>query len=323
MDVFLAVDGGGTNTRCVIASDASDFLVSVSGGPTAIAHGLDAALTALLAVVEKALNEAVSQQQGHDTTPVVLQGACLGVSGISTTDAGLKVQQALVRFLQERGHPLPPWAVRVVSDSEIALVGALSGRPGIVLIVGTGATAVGRDPQGAFFRADGWGWLLGDAGSGYAIGRSALRSAFAGLDGRKAETRLISAIPAHFGVTRLEDIVPHVYFEAWPPAKIATLTPLVARLADEGDAISRQILSEAGVALAESVCAVRRRLTFGPHVDVSYQGSVIRKIPLIRQILHDTLRQEAPGSRLIAPEREPIEGALLLAREVMPAGYQG
>ena len=313
MDALRAVDGGGTTTRGVIADDTFDVVGSVSGEPTAVARGLDSALTALFAVVEQALNEAVQRSPA----PVVLRAACLGLSGISTTDAGPRVQQAIIRFLLDRGQSLPAQSVRVVSDSEIALVGALSGKPGIVLIVGTGATAVGRDAKGDSFRADGWGWLLGDAGSGFAIGRSALRAAFASLDGRGAETRLVSAIPAHFGVSSLEEIVPRVYFDAWTPARIATLAPVVVRLADEGDRVCSQILYRAGVALAKSVCAVKRRLAFGPQVDVSYQGSVIQKTPMIRRVLQDTLLKEAPGCRLLAPEREPIEGALLLAREAM------
>jgi N-acetylglucosamine kinase-like BadF-type ATPase len=314
MGALLAVDGGGTSTRCMIVDDENGTLADVTGGPCAISRGQHTALTSLYATLDHALREAVHKQCARSRMRLALKAACLGLSGVSTTDAGPLVQQAVMRFLQERGYSVPATEILVVSDSEIALAGALAGRPGIVLIVGTGAVAVGRDAQGGFFRADGWGWLLGDAGSGYAIGRSALRAAFASLDGRLAQTRLVSAIPAHFGATRLEELVPRAYFSTWGPGEVAALAKVVAQLADEGDIVCRQILQRAGMTLANTVFAVGRRLSFGAEADVSYQGSIIHKIPVLRQAVHDTLLQEAPGYRLLPPERDPVEGALLLAQ---------
>lgn len=308
MSALLAVDGGGTSTRCVIADNEKGILADIVGGPCAISRGQQAALASLYATLDHALREA--------GPPKTLKAMCLGLSGVSTTGAGPQVQQSVMRFLQERGYCVPATAILVVSDSEIALAGALAGRPGIVLIVGTGAAAVGRDAQGDFFRADGWGWLLGDAGSGHDIGRSALRAAFASLDGRSAPTRLVSAIPAHFGSARLEDLVSQAYLDGWDPGKVAGIAKVVAQLADEGDMVCGEILGEAGMTLANTVCAVGRHLAFGDQVDVSYQGSIIHKIPILRQAVHDTLRQRVPGYRLLPPELTPVEGALLLARKL-------
>ncbi len=146
--------------------------------------------------------------------------------------------------------------VFVVHDSVAALHAATHGKPGIVVISGTGCVAAGINKAGRYVRAGGWGYLIDDEGSAYDIGTKALRSAFRTLDGRTPRTKLASALKRRFRVKMLENASPLIYSDEFGIDSIAGLTPLVSKLAPS-DEVCREILRNAGVALAE--IGMRRR----------------------------------------------------------------
>ena len=315
MTAVLGVDGGGTSTRCLIRHRHFGTLADVTGEPCAFSRGREKALTSLYRTLGEAIAQAQRNLDQHSPVRLRFHAACLGLSGVATTHSEGIVQKAVAGLLHGQGLVVDGFRIAVVSDSEVALAGALSGRPGVVLIVGTGAVAVGRDLQGNIRRTDGWGWLLGDAGSGYAIGRAALRAAFASLDGKKSPTRLTQALPQHFAVPRLEDIVSLAYLGDWDPTTVAGLARLVAQLADEGDPVCARILKKAGSELAHTALSVVRKLAFDSRViEVSYQGSVIRQIPLIRDAVDTELTSKKPRCRFLPPELDPAEGAILMGQ---------
>ena len=80
--------------------------------------------------------------------------------------------------------------MRVTTDIEIALTAAFGDGPGIVVVAGTGSVVLGRDPEGRMLRRGGYGWQMGDEGSGYAIGRAALGAVSRAHDGRSPETAI-------------------------------------------------------------------------------------------------------------------------------------
>ena len=147
--------------------------------------------------------------------------------------------------------------VIVRTDGEIALEAAFGGGPGILLIAGTGSTAYARSERGEVGRCGGWGMTVGDEGSGYAIGRGALRAALRAADGRGEPTRLL---PLLLNALQLE--VP----EAIPPwvgraekAQLAALVPLVLNAAADGDAVAETLLETAANQLARHPLALARR----------------------------------------------------------------
>src|SRR5262249_31362336 len=162
-------------------------------------------------------------------------------------------------------------------DTRVALYSVTFGRPGVVVIGGTGAAAYGTTLEGQEAKAGGWGYLLGDEGSGYWIALRALNACCRASDGLMAPTQMASLILQHLDVPDLHHVHKKVYSGALSRPDIAALSALVGRAAVQGDATARAILRDAGRELAQIVNAVIRQLCLeGRPVTVGTVGGVFR-----------------------------------------------
>src|SRR5690606_12096698 len=122
---------------------------------------------------------------------------------------------------------------------------------GILLIAGTGSSAWARGVDGRTARAGGWGHLLGDEGSGYALGVAALRAVARAHDGRAPSTDLRDAVLRHANVAAPEALI--AWAASAAKAEIAALAPCVAEAAAADDAVARAIVDRAARDLADHV----------------------------------------------------------------------
>ena len=173
--------------------------------------------------------------------------------------------------------------VEVLSDAEAALLGALSGRPGVLLLSGTGSIAVGRDARDRLARAGGFGPLLGDEGS-----------AFWREDSMSARA-----------LVRAPDSV----------RRIAALAPRVLRCANDGDRRARTIVRAAQHHLAGLVIDVARTLGLPRPVDVTWAGSLMENATFRRGIVR-ALAREGFSARWCSPEMEPVLAAAQRAQRL-------
>jgi N-acetylglucosamine kinase-like BadF-type ATPase len=190
----------------------------------------------------------------------------------------------------------------VATDAAVAWLGAFLGGPGIIVIAGTGSVAVGGSP-GAVEQVGGHGHLVGDEGSGYWIGRMALRAALAAAEGTGPPTRLSSALTAAAGAA-LDELVVRVQRSPGDRSLLTGFAPVVGRCADgpDEDPVARAIIAGAAAALAALAAALRQRLGELP---VAYAGGVFA-IPPLRA----AFRQTTGAVAALAP---PEIGAALLA----------
>jgi glucosamine kinase len=226
-----------------------------------------------------------------------------GISGLTDRDADAALLLSLVRDTGVR-------AASLAHDSTTSFLGALGDARGAVVAAGTGVVtlAVGQD---AVSRVDGWGYIMGDAGSGYWIGREALDAVMRAYDGRGPATALTEPVRAlwpdlsraYIDLQAAEDRV----------RIVASFAAEVARFAAEGDAVAQAISEHAARELAQSVTTaldnVRRD---DEHFTVCAIGGVFRSARL-----HDAFDAALTGDRhdvtLIAPLGDGIDGALALA----------
>lgn len=201
----------------------------------------------------------------------------------------------------------------VVHDSVAALYAATRGRPGIIVISGTGCVAAGINKAGKYASAGGWGYLVDDEGSAYDVGRKALNRAFRAIDGRAPPTKLVSILKHKFQVSVLENAQKRIYSNGLSVEEIARLAPLVSKAAAR-DQASREILNNAGVKLAELACAVARQLkTTKDSVPIAVVGGNFRSgRPLLRPF-EARIKRECPRARIVKLKIEPAQGALALA----------
>ena len=202
-------------------------------------------------------------------------------------------------------------AVLLTSDVVTSHLGALDGRPGVVAAVGTGTVVLGLSPSGQAAKVDGWGYLLGDAGSGFDIGRRGLVAALAGYDGRQ-RTALQAAAEARFGP--LGALAGWVYGQPEPVHVVASFAPQVAAVAQAGDQVALGIWDTAAEAVAEAIAAAlsRAQLT-GEDRRVSFAGSLGR-LELLQRRVVDHLQTHADPPRVVAPSGDALTGANLLLR---------
>lgn len=261
----LAIDLGKTSCRAALRGRRAEG----AGAPgLAAPGGVRAAEAAILAVA-----------RGFGPVDEVIVGAA---GALAAPGAARALAGALLTSLRAQ-------RIAVTSDAVTAHAGALDGKPGVVLIAGTGVVALAIDANGALRTADGWGPWLGDEGGGAWIGAAGLRAALRDHDGRGPSTALLDVARARFGAP-----------ETWPAQltgahALASFAPDV--LAAENDAVARAIVSAA----AEALAATARAAGEGPVAMVGGLAGAFQGVDALRAQLD-----------LIPAAGDALDGALRL-----------
>jgi N-acetylglucosamine kinase-like BadF-type ATPase len=312
--LVVGIDAGGTRTRAALAGSrgGGGLLGEGSGGP---GNALSVGREELTAHLAAALAEAVPEEARGAVRAVY--GGFAGASAGLGPERGHELAVSCLRAALA-GAGMAPEAVEVGGDTEIALASA-PGAPadGLVLIAGTGAVAARVGGGRRVAVADGHGWLLGDDGSGFWLGRQAVRAALAALDGRGRGTALLDAVLAHYGLppdgAAAQDVAEGVVLAAYarPPVELALLSPAVVAAAEEGDAVARGLLDGAAGLLARAVRALRPRA--GEPLVLS--GGLLGPGGPLLEPLSALL---APTGVRVHPVPHGVAGAVALARALRP-----
>jgi N-acetylglucosamine kinase-like BadF-type ATPase len=305
-ELLLGLDGGGSKTLALLADAAGRIIGRGSAGASNYQNiGETAAWAALDAAIAAAFADA-------DLPLGNVAAVGLGLAGVDRPeDRALFEGWAAGRF---GGAP-----VVIANDAELVLAAGTPDGWGIALISGTGSIVFGRSPRGEMARAGGWGHIMGDEGSGYAIGVEALRAVMCAYDCRGRATALTDAVLAYWSLELPTDLVGRVYRESDGTAEIATLAALVDAAAGDGDAVAADILRVAGQELALTVQAVVRRVALPMPVPCALAGGAIVKGRAVRAAF--LAAADAQGLRLdpITPVTEPAQGAIRLAANLLNA----
>jgi N-acetylglucosamine kinase-like BadF-type ATPase len=293
---YLGVDGGQSSTVALIADETGHVVGSGRGGACNHVSGPEARQKFLRAIggcLEQACREA-----GIEYQKIVFQSACLGFSG------GAADKEAYSREL------IRSRKLKITHDAEIALSGATAGEPGIIVIAGTGSMAFGRNSEGRFARAGGWGYVFGDEGGGFDLARRTLRAALRFEEGWGATTALHPMLLEATGSSDANGLMHRFYTSEFSRPQIAALSQLVSQAAEQLDSVALAILQEAANDLAVYVEGVHRNLfKEGEPVSVAYIGGTCRS-RLLRKCFCDVITQRlhvAPKPPLM----NPAAGALL------------
>ncbi len=312
----LGIDGGGSKTVCVLMNEEGQVLGRGQGGPSNYQTiGIEAAKIAISSAIQEAIYHANLTSEN-----IPIQSLSLGLAGVGRPE-DIEVVKTIIKEIKTDSKLSIDWQVTdhqiiINSDSAIALVGGLGHSVGIVVIAGTGSHIFGKNRQGITKRVGGWGYILGDEGSGYDIAVRGLQAALRSYDGRMKSTQLISIFKEHLNLNSIEELIELVYRRGWKVKDLAALAPLVDQVAASGDIIAQQVIKNAvdELALATEVAIIS---LFDPKepFEIVTTGGVWQGMANFRAQFEAKILAIAPQANIISPRHEPAYGAGLLGLE--------
>ena len=290
-DVVIGLDIGGTKTRGVRfehGEPVADESVGSSNVQNVSREEAAAHLAELFAKI------------GQGAVSYVYAGA----GGIDTDEDAA----ALAALIEPH---VPGARITVVHDSRL-LLAAGGASNGVAVIAGTGSAAWGRNGQGEEARAGGWGYLLGDEGSGYWLGREAVRHSLRRMNQGLEPDELTRALLESCGVDDPNKLIAMFHSSATGRRYWAQQARLVVEAADSGHRISQQLVDQAGHDLADMAAQVLRQVRLdGPVILGSGLGmNVVR--------LQDAFRNRLAAAGVTdvrVLDRDPVFGVLQLVGE--------
>jgi N-acetylglucosamine kinase-like BadF-type ATPase len=299
--VLLGVDGGGTKTRAAVLDLAGGRYASADAGPSNVdAVGVNAAADAILAAVHGALRQL-------DAPVTAIRAAVVAIASADTEED----QESLRGKLVDLSLVDPLF---VVNDVVAAWASGTLGSEGIGVISGTGSNVLGVAADGRTWRCGGWGHLLGDEGSGWAIALAGMRALVAYRDGRGPWTALLPRAQEHYRITKIEELDSLVY-GSLDKAGIAGFAVEVAAAAADGDDIATDIMRRAGTELADQVRTAVRRLGLAGAFPVATIGGTFSAAGPFLDAFRSRVLDASPEARIVIPPISPVGGSLLLAAQ--------
>lgn len=288
--LLLGIDGGGTKTvaRIAEAYDVSGGLCIVGSGVASGSNpytvGWDAAVKAITSAAEWARHQAGVE----DTVEI----AVLSIAGCATEAA----RSRLASEVEAAG--LAPH-VRVIPDTAPLLAAAPDGRAAVGIIAGTGSAAVGKTVDGRYVQIGGWGYLIDDAGSGFAVGQATLRALCRNEDaGLPQDEKLLESVLHTLDAEVITDLKPSVYGASDRRSRIAAVAPITIAAAEEGQALASSICDEQAGALARLAVDCGRRIeVLGSPTDCFLTGGLLTGSPYFRRLTIAKLKHEWPEVR--------------------------
>lgn len=291
--MFIAgIDGGGTHTRIEVRDMDNHLIRRGEFGPFNINAIGENGFRAMLREVFRWCGNMAECSK-----------LCIGGAGVSNP----ATKEILAEELEKAGFQ-GKW--KLCGDQEIALRGAMNG-PGAVVISGTGSICFGKNESGETARSGGYGHLIDDGGSGYALGRDVLSCAACCADGRISNAGIFEAVCTRLG-GGAECIVPFVYGPETDKSAIAQFSTIALEQAQQGNEEALRILQQGAEELAQLVAAVQQRLDM-PQCRIALLGGLIASENPYRRIVAEKL---SSLGTVVCPEHDALWGAAQMAWEL-------
>lgn len=298
---YLGVDGGGTKTHIALMNTAETVVCEGVAGPS---NPLRVGVETAVANILKALNDACDQ---GSVSRGDIAAATLGLAGVRRADLKQRIKASFVEQIRIR-------KTEVVTDAEIALYATTLGKPGLVVIAGTGSVCLGKNAAGKIAISGGWGPLAGDEGGGVGIAREALQAVAKASDGRGIATVLSRRASEYFRASGPENLIVAIYSPQVDNSRIAGFAKFVVETAQSGDAVAMDILSQAGFELGIAAVAVIEKLGLKKKkVPIGCVGSVFNAGELLTKPMVNVIQTVAPNAFLTEPLMPPAHAAALMA----------
>ncbi len=296
----IGMDGGGTKTKiCVMDLERQEVDVLFGGGMNINGLGREGVLRNMAAIFDDLKSRGADWSQ--------LKGLCIGAAGVSNPT----LRETLLTSVKEAGIEIEPV---IFGDHQAALYGAHGKGQGMILIAGTGSICYGMDGKGGEARTGGWGYLIDDEGSGYALGRDVLSAIVQAEDKRIPPTCMRKAVFEQLGIDNINDLIKFVYAPTTGKKEIAALAPNMMLGLAAGEKVAFESMDKAAEKLTEMVVPVVKKLQM-EEGELAFCGSVITKNEVLIEKLKNKLGEKFPQLKCIQPEQDAAYGAALRSLE--------
>ena len=298
MKYYLGIDGGGTKTTAAVSNEKGNILLKKVGKTINFySVGMDTARKNLLSVVEDIYKE---------IGEVVFESVFVGCSALdSEADA-----QTLTSLCGE----IKADRIKMDSDLYVALKSVENAVCPCVAICGTGSMAIGEDADGKVRFKGGWGHIIGDEGSGYAIAVNALKCCCIFSDSGE-ESPLLESAKEYFGVSDFRAAIDKIYSPGTTKDVLASFAAKVQKTAEEGDVFARSIIVNEAHNFARTVFSLLSEIE--ECTVLALYGGVFQHNELFRETFSEDVNEIYPELEIRLLDIPPEEGALKIARSLV------
>ncbi|MEW6004828.1 MAG: BadF/BadG/BcrA/BcrD ATPase family protein [Stygiobacter sp.] len=299
---LIGLDGGGTKTKCVVTDFQFNKLYECVGGASNfLIIGTEKVSETIFSLIKESVD---NLKINYDEISAVL----IGTTGAGRIEDANKLKNDFTEFTKSKGIELKFF---VESDARIALEGAFSGKPGSLLIAGTGSIIFGKDKSGNIYRVGGFGKLIGDEGSGLVIGRKGLQAVSKFFDGRIDKTLLADFLKNEFNISDGASLISAIYRNNFD---IASFAPNVIQAAQQNDFEALKICEDETDELILHIKAMYNLLN-ERIMKLSLVGGIISTDNFYSNLFKKKLNEQLPFVEIVNPENPPEIGAVILAKE--------
>lgn len=303
MKYLVGIDGGGTKTHCVLTDLELNVIYECYGGPSNfLILGDDIVCNTIYNLLESC--KSFTGSSFDDFAYIVL-----GTTGAGRRFDAERLENSFDKFLLSKNLNVN---FRVESDARIALEGAFSGKPGSILIAGTGSIMFGKDLSGNIHRVGGFGRYLGDEGSGYSVGKKGLIAVSKSFDGRSDFTLISDLVADKFNISSPEILITEIYKNAFD---IASVAPIVLAAAEKGDKAALKIIDEESDELILHISAMQKKIN-EEKLLLAFVGGIICNDNIYSKLFIDKISRQLPFVTLKQPDFAPELGAVLIAKDL-------
>ena len=307
MDYILGVDGGGTRTIVQVADLSGEVVAeSESGSSNYKSVGIK--------IAKENINKAVFKVIDllNKSKEFTFKNACFGLSGNDSCE-DRDIYHKII-FDSKIKDYLNPASTIICNDTRIGLAAGSNSKNGIMIICGTGSNCYGINEEGKEAKVNGWDYILGDEGSGYAVGIKALRALMKAYDGRGENTLLFKTILEDLNIKNVSELIRWAYIDSFSKDKIAAIAKTVCRTAEMGDRISIKILEEEAKEAVNSVTVVANKLNMADKkFDLVFVGNLFKCEKYFKSVLMKKLKSKFTQINFMPLTEKPVEGAIKLA----------
>lgn len=295
MKYYLGIDGGGTKTVAIVC-DENGTLVSRYVGKSINYNsvGTQTARANLKETVDGVLD-------GKDIT---LSSTFIGMPALSS-----RADDSFTKELCDGIIDCPK--ISMDSDVYIGLEAMKTDGAAAMVVSGTGSMAVGRLDDGTVIFKGGWGYILGDEGSGYALALDAVKAAICGAQGSAEQTALTEKLLSHFNITDIISIIDIFYDPPISNSEVAKFAPVLFECAENADKVANAIIENHAKLLADTVCALLSEMPCG--TPLGMWGGILVNCELFREKFVSLINEKFPATKAEIIKYPPEYGAVFAA----------